>query len=57
MNKFLIRLLAIIITASPWIYISSVYKEVFYAFAGIIILLATVDISKKKKLKKEEELI
>ena len=50
MNKTLIRIFAFIILISPWIYVSSVYKEVFYIFAGIGILLATVNIEKKKKV-------
>lgn len=50
MNKTLIRILAFIILLSPWIYVSSVYKEVFYIFASIGILLSTVNIEKKKKV-------
>ncbi len=49
MNKNLIRILATIIMLSPWIYIGTTLKEIMYIIFSIIILLATVDISKKKK--------
>ncbi len=49
MNKNLIRILATIIMLSPWIYIGTTLKEVMYIVFSIVILLATVDISKKKK--------
>jgi len=49
MNKTLIRLFALAILISPWVYVSSIYKEIFYIFAGIVILGATVNIEKKKK--------
>ncbi len=49
MNKNLIRILATIIMLSPWIYIGNTLKEVMYIVFSIVILLATVDISKKKK--------
>lgn len=50
MNKTLIRIFASIILISPWIYVSTMYKEVFYIFASIGILLSTVNIEKKKKV-------
>lgn len=49
MNKKLIRFIALIILISPWIYIGNVYKEIMYISLALIILLATVDINKKKK--------
>lgn len=49
MNKTLIRILAGFILVSPWIYIGSTLKEVMYIIFSLIIILATVDISKKKK--------
>ena len=50
MNKILIRILAGFILVSPWIYVGSTLKEVMYIIFSIIIILATVDISKKKKV-------
>ncbi len=50
MNKNLIRIVAIIILISPWLYIGSTLKDVLYVAASVVILLATVDISKKKKV-------
>lgn len=50
MNKNIVRLVAVIILLSPWIYVSSRYKEVLAIVFAIVLLLATVDISKKKKL-------
>jgi hypothetical protein len=49
MNKNLIRVLATIILLSPWIYIGSTLKEIMCVIFSIVILLATVDIAKKKK--------
>jgi hypothetical protein len=49
MNKNLIRILAGFILISPWIYIGSTLKDVLYIIFSIVIILATVDISKKKK--------
>ncbi len=49
MNKNLIRISAAIILASPWLYLGSTLRDVMYVILSIIIILATVDISKKKK--------
>ena len=49
MNKLTIRIIATVILLSPWIYISTEYKEIMYFILAIVLLLATVDISKKKK--------
>jgi hypothetical protein len=35
---------------SPWVYVSSVYKDVFYLVTGLVILAATISIKRKKKL-------
>ena len=48
-NKNLIRLFAFIIVMSPWIYLGSTLKDVLAIVCGVVIILATVDISKKKK--------
>jgi glucose-6-phosphate-specific signal transduction histidine kinase len=50
MNKNLIRIMAVIMLMSTWIYIGQTLKDVLYIVSAIIILLATVDISKKKKI-------
>ena len=49
MQKNIIRISALLILASPWIYIGSTLKQFVFIFIGIALLLATVDISKKKK--------
>jgi hypothetical protein len=49
MNKNLISILAGFILVSPWIYIGSTLKDVIYIVFSVIIILATVDISRKKK--------
>ena len=52
MNKNIIRIFAVILGLSPWIYIGETLRSVLIIVASIVILLATVDISNKKK--KEE---
>jgi hypothetical protein len=49
MNKTVIRIFAFLVFASPWVYVSSVYKDVFYIVTGLVILAATISIKKKKK--------
>ncbi len=49
MNKNLIRLMAFIILISPWLYLGEVLKDVLFIIISIVIIFATVDISKKKK--------
>ena len=49
MNKAIIRIIAIVLILSVWVYVSSTYKDVLYIALGVIMLLATLDISKKKK--------
>jgi predicted dinucleotide-binding enzyme len=48
MNKNLIKVLAVIFIISPFVAVPNIYKEVFYVLGGVILVLATVDISKKK---------
>lgn len=50
MNKTIIRIFSLLIMISPWIYISSIYKDVFYLISGVVILSATISIKRKKKL-------
>lgn len=49
MNKSIVRVLAILVLISPFFYVSSVYKDVFYILSGLLIAAATVTIKKKKK--------
>ncbi len=49
MNKTLIRVCAAVILISPWIYIGETLKDVAYILLAIIVLIGTVDITKKKK--------
>lgn len=49
MNKTIIRIFGFLVLISPWVYVSGVYKDVFYILAGIVILSATVSIKKKRK--------
>ena len=56
MNKNIVRFLAIIILISPWIYVSSLYKDVLFIVCALVLLLATVDISKKKKSSQDNTL-
>ena len=51
MNKNLIRVLALLLIISPWIYVSSSYKEAGIIIIGVLILIATVN--SKKKISKE----
>lgn len=53
MNKNLIRILAVILIISPWIYIDNTYKEVATILIAIVILIATVG-TKKKILPKDQ---
>lgn len=48
MNNNIVRIVAVIILLSPWLYISSIYKDVLFLVLGVVLLLATVDMSKKK---------
>jgi hypothetical protein len=57
MNRSLIRTVSILIIISPFILVSSVFTDVFYIIAGVIILGATVDITKKKKIATDPEKI
>lgn len=41
--------MALLILISPFVDISDIFKELFYIISALIILGATVDISKKKK--------
>ena len=49
MNKTIIRILALVILASPWIYIGEALRDVLLIISSIAILLATIDMTKKKK--------
>ncbi len=49
MNKNIIRIASFLILVSPWIYIGSAFKDVVYIALAVVILLCTVDITKKKK--------
>lgn len=49
MNKNIVRIVAVMILFLPWTYVSSLYKDVLSVIFSIVLLLATVDISKKKK--------
>ena len=55
MNKNIIRIFAVIMLLSPWIYIGETLRSVLIIMCSAVILLATVDISNKKK--KEEDVI
>lgn len=47
MNKNLIRVCAVLVLLSPWIYIDNSYKEAALVIISIIILIATVSSRKK----------
>lgn len=47
MNKNLIRVCAVLVLLSPWIYIDNSYKEAALVIISIIILIATVSGRKK----------
>lgn len=49
MNKTVIRIFSLLIMISPWIYVSSIYKDVFYLISSVVILSATISIKRKKK--------
>lgn len=49
MNKTVIRIFALLVMVSPWVYVSGVFKDVFYILSGLVILAATISIKKKKK--------
>lgn len=55
MQKILIRIFAVIILISPWLYVGETLRDVISIVAGLVILLNTVDVSKKKK--EEDKLI
>jgi hypothetical protein len=55
MNKKIIRIAALMLIISPWILIGSTFKDVLYIVLSIVILSATIDISKKKKEKDASE--
>lgn len=56
MNKNLIRILAVILIISPWIYIDNTYKEVATILIALVILIATVG-TKKKVLAKDQSVV
>lgn len=56
MSKNIIRLSSFIILVSPWLYIGNTFKDVMYIVLAVIIILCTVDISKKKKQGDRDEI-
>jgi hypothetical protein len=53
MNKIIIRIFAALILCSPFVYVSSVYKDLFLIISGLVILSATITLKKKKKSEDE----
>ncbi|MDQ5957040.1 MAG: hypothetical protein QG614_11 [Patescibacteria group bacterium] len=47
MQKTVIRILAIAVLISPWLYLGETIRDVMSIVIGIIILLATIDMSKR----------
>lgn len=41
------RTIAILIFLSPWIYVPSVSKDIFFIVAGILLYLSTLDIRRR----------
>ncbi len=48
------RTIAFLIFFSPWIYVPTVFKEVIFIIAGILLFLSTLDIRKSSKQKEVE---
>lgn len=41
------RAVAILLVLSPWIFIPSVFKDVIFIFAGVLLFISTLDLRKK----------
>jgi hypothetical protein len=41
------RFVAVLIVLSPWIFIPSVFKDVVFIIAGILLFVSTLDLRKK----------
>jgi hypothetical protein len=41
------RSVAVLLILSPWIFIPSVFKEVVFIFAGVLLFISTLDLRKK----------
>lgn len=41
------RFVALLIILSPWIFIPSVFKDVIFIIAGILLFISTLDLRKK----------
>ena len=50
MQKKLIRIISIVLILSPWVYVPTIYKEIFLVVIGIVLLAITIDIKKKIKI-------
>ena len=48
MSKNIIRIIAILLILSPWLYVGNSIKSLFAILFGIILLLTEIKIEKKK---------
>jgi hypothetical protein len=48
MKKKTLRIIAIILILSPWIYLSSVIKDIVFIILGLILFVTTINFKKSK---------